>query len=108
MDITIKIIDRKGTKHEVKVPTDMALNLMHVVRAYELEPVGTIGICGGMAMCHTCQCYAINDVNLPEKREAEEATLSRLMHIKPNSRLSCQIPITAALEGLEIELAPYL
>jgi 2Fe-2S ferredoxin len=59
-------------------------------------------------MCHTCQCYAINDVNLPEKREAEEATLSRLMHLKSNSRLSCQIPITAALEGLEIELAPYI
>jgi 2Fe-2S ferredoxin len=108
MDITIKITDRKGKKHEVKVPTDMALNLMHVVRAYELEPIGTIGICGGMAMCHTCQCYAINDVNLPEKREAEEATLSRLMHLKSNSRLSCQIPITAALEGLEIELAPYI
>lgn len=106
MDITIKITDRKGTKHEVKVPTDMALNLMHVVRAYELEPVGTIGLCGGMAMCHTCQCYAINDVNLPEKREAELATLSRLPNIKTNSRLSCQIPITAALEGLEIELAP--
>jgi 2Fe-2S ferredoxin len=106
MDITIKITDRKGQTHEVKVPTDMALNLMHVVRAYELEPVGTVGVCGGMAMCHTCQCYAINDVNLPEKREAELATLSRLPNIKPNSRLSCQIPVTAALEGLEIEIAP--
>lgn len=106
MDISIKITDRRGQKHEVKVPTDMALNLMHVVRAYELEPVGTIGVCGGMAMCHTCQCYTLNDVNLPEKREAEEATLSRLPNIKQNSRLSCQIPVTAALEGLEIEIAP--
>lgn len=106
MDITIKIIDRQGQKHEVKAPTDMALNLMHVVRAYELEPAGTIGLCGGMAMCHTCQCYAINDVDLPEKREAEVATLSRLPNIKTNSRLSCQIPITKELEGLEIELAP--
>jgi ferredoxin len=106
MDITIKIKDRKGQIHVVKAPTDMALNLMHVVRAYELEPAGTIGLCGGMAMCHTCQCYTINDVDLPEKREAELATLSRLPNIKINSRLSCQIPITAALEGLEIELAP--
>ena len=107
MDITIKITDRKGAKHEVKVPTDMALNLMQVVRAYGFEPIGSIGICGGMAMCHTCQCCVVNDVNLPEKREAEEVTLSRLIHLKPNSRLSCQIPITAALEGLEIELAPF-
>ncbi len=28
MDITIKIKDRKGQLHEVKAPTDMALNLM--------------------------------------------------------------------------------
>ena len=108
MDITIKITDRKGQTHEVKVPTDMALNLMQVVRAYELEPFGTVGICGGMAMCPTCQCYVENDLNLPEKREAEEATLSRLLHVKHNSRLSCQIHVTKELEGIEIALAPYL
>jgi 2Fe-2S ferredoxin len=106
MDITIKIKNRKGEVHEVKAPTDMSLNLMQVVRAYELEPIGTIGLCGGNAMCHTCQCYAANDVLLPEKREAELATLSRLSNMKPNSRLSCQIPVTQALEGLEIEIAP--
>lgn len=108
MDISIKITDRKGLTHEVKVPTDMALNLMQVVRAYELEPIGTVGICGGMAMCPTCQCYVGNDVNLPEKREEESATLSRLLHVRPNSRLSCQIPVTKELEGIEIVLAPYL
>jgi ferredoxin-2, mitochondrial len=107
MDISIKITDRKGQTHKVKVPTDMALNLMQVVRAYELEPVGTIGICGGMAMCPTCQCYITNAFDLPEKREEELNTLSRLMHVKPNSRLSCQIPVTKELEGIEIELAPY-
>lgn len=106
MDITIKIKNRKGQVSEVKAPTDMALNLMHVVRAYELEPQGTIGLCGGMAMCHTCHCYAINEVDLPEKKEAELGTLSRLPNIKPNSRLSCQIPVTKDLEGLEIEIAP--
>jgi ferredoxin-2, mitochondrial len=108
MDITIKITDRRGQTHVVNVPTDMALNLMHVVRAYELEPVGTIGICGGMAMCPTCHCYQKNDLELPEIKETEAATLSRLQYIKPNSRLSCQIPITKELEGLEIELAPFM
>jgi len=108
MDITIKITDRSGLTHEVKVPTDMGLNLMQVVRAYELEPLGTVGICGGMAMCPTCHCYVENEVILPEKREAELATLSRLMHVSSNSRLSCQIPVTKELEGLAIALAPYL
>jgi ferredoxin-2, mitochondrial len=106
MDITIKIKNRKGEIHEVKAPTDMSLNLMHVVRAYELEPNGTIGLCGGNAMCHTCQCYAINDVLLPEKKEIEQATLTRIPNAKTNSRLSCQIRVTPELEGLEIEVAP--
>lgn len=108
MDISIKITDRKGLTHEVKVPTDMGLNMMQVVQAYELEPFGTVGMCGGKLMCPTCQCYVGNDINLPEKREEEEATLSRLLHVKSNSRLGCQIPVTKELEGLEIELAPYL
>jgi 2Fe-2S ferredoxin len=106
MDIIIRIKDRKGQLHKVKAPTDMALNLMQVIRAYELGAAGTIGLCGGIAMCHTCQCYAINDVNLAEKGEAELATLSRLTNSKTNSRLSCQIPVTVGLEGLEIEIAP--
>lgn len=108
MDITIKITDRNGLTHEVKVPTDMGLNMMQVVQAYELEPFGTVGMCGGKLMCPTCQCYVENDVNLPEKREEEVATLSRLMYVKSNSRLSCQIPVSKELEGIAIALAPYL
>ena len=106
MDISIKITDRRGQTHEVKVPTDMGLNLMQVVQAYELEPMGTVGMCGGKLMCPTCQCYIQNDVDLPEKREEELGTISRLLNVKSNSRLSCQIPVTKDLEGLEIELAP--
>ncbi|MFI0491714.1 ferredoxin [Flavobacterium sp.] len=108
MDISIKITDRKGKTHEVQVPTDMALNLMQVIRAYELEPAGTVGICGGMAMCPTCQCYVLNNVTLPEKKELEKATLSRLQYVKTNSRLSCQVVVTKEMEGLELELAPML
>ena len=93
MDILIKITDRKGITHELKFPVDMALNLMLIVRAYELEPIGTIEICIGMAMCYSCQCYVGNEVNLPQKRAEEVATLSRLLQLKSNSHLSCQIPL---------------
>ena len=61
-DITIKITDREGVKHVVLAPTDMNLNVMELIRMYELAPEGTIGICGGMAMCASCQCYTLNDV----------------------------------------------
>ena len=105
-DITIIIIDRIGQSHEVQAPTDMNLNIMELVRMYELAPEGTIGICGGMAMCASCQCYVLNDIALPEKGDDEEAMLSEAFNVKPNSRLGCQIQISENLEGREIELAP--
>ena len=63
MDVKITIIDRDGNSHTVEAPTDMNMNIMELVRAYELAPEGTIGICGGMAMCASCQCYILNDID---------------------------------------------
>ncbi len=105
-DITIKITDREGVLHEVQAPTDMNMNIMELVRAYELAPEGTIGICGGMAMCASCQCYVMNEVALPEKGPDEDAMLWEAFNVKENSRLGCQISITPEIDGLEIELAP--
>ena len=105
-DIKITIIDRDGVSHNIDAPTDMAVNLMEVVRAYELAPEGTIGICGGMAMCASCQCYVLSNHDLPEMQDDEEAMLSEAFYVKDNSRLSCQIEITPQIEGLEVELAP--
>lgn len=105
-DIKITIIDREGISHEVDAPTDMNMNVMELVRAYELAPEGTIGICGGMAMCASCQCYVLNEVELPEKSDDEDAMLSEAYNVKENSRLGCQIHITPEIAGLKVELAP--
>ncbi len=105
-DITITITDRDGAIHEVQAPTDMNMNLMEIVRSYELAAEGTIGICGGMAMCASCQCYVESDHELPEKGDEEEAMLSEAFFVKDNSRLGCQIHITPELDGLKVTLAP--
>lgn len=106
-DIKITIIDREGVNHEVDAPTDMNMNIMELVRAYELAPEGTIGVCGGMAMCASCQCYVIGDeVSLPEMTPDEDAMLSEAFNVKESSRLSCQLHINEAMEGLVVELAP--
>lgn len=106
-DITLKITDRDGVSHELKAPTDMSMNLMEVMRAYEIAQNGEIGVCGGMAMCASCQCYVQNDVLLPEKSDEEEAMLFEAYHVQENSRLGCQILITEEIDGLEVILAPY-
>jgi ferredoxin len=105
-DISIKITDREGMQHEVMAPTDMNLNIMELIRMYELAPEGTVGICGGMAMCASCQCYVLNDVLKTQRNDDEEAMLSEAYHVKENSRLGCQIPISDAIDGLSIEIAP--
>jgi 2Fe-2S ferredoxin len=92
----------------VVAPTDMSMNLMEVIRSYELAEEGSIGVCGGMAMCASCQVYVVKgEKNLYEKSAEEDAMLSEAFHVKENSRLGCQIHITEDIDGLEVEMAPY-
>lgn len=105
-DINIIIIDREGITHNVTAPTDMNMNLMEIVRSYELAPEGTIGICGGMVMCSSCQCYVQSDHFLPEMSGEEDAMLAEAFNVKENSRFSCQIQMKPEIDGLMIELAP--
>lgn len=105
-EINLIIKDRDGKTHEIIAPTDMAMNLMEIIRSYELAPEGTIGVCGGIAMCASCQCYIHSKHSLPEMEDDEEAMLSEAFNVKENSRLSCQISVNKALDGLSCELAP--
>ncbi|MEP0265259.1 2Fe-2S iron-sulfur cluster-binding protein [Dokdonia sp.] len=105
-DIHIHVTDREGTTHKIEAPTDMNMNLMEIVRMYELAPEGTIGVCGGMAMCASCQCYVESDHELPEMSDDEDAMLAEAFYTEDNSRLGCQIHISPELEGLKIKLAP--
>ena len=107
-DITLKITDRNGQTHEVVAPTDMSMNLMEVIRSYELADEGTIGVCGGMAMCASCQVYVVEgSAKLNGMGDEEDAMLSEAFHVQDNSRLGCQIHVTAEIDGLEVEIAPY-
>ena len=105
-DIQLKITDRDGKIHNVMAPIDMAMNLMEVIRSYELAPEGTIGVCGGMAMCASCQCYITSNHSLPNMEDEEEAMLSEAFNVTDKSRLGCQIAINQELDGIELTIAP--
>jgi len=104
-DITLKITDREGILHEIQAPTDMGMNLMEIIRSYELAEEGTIGICGGMAMCASCHCYINSNHDLSPKTDEEDAMLSETFNIQNNSRLGCQIQLKPSLNGLKINIA---
>lgn len=101
--IVIKVEDRDGVVHELEAPTDMAMNVMEVCKAYELPVEGT---CGGMALCASCHCYVQSEHELPEPSDDEEDMLDQAFFVEDNSRLGCQIRITEEIDGLEVKLAP--
>jgi 2Fe-2S ferredoxin len=101
--IQVTIIDREDKQHLLDAPTDMNMNIMEICKAYEL-PVE--GICGGMALCASCQVYLESDTPLPEQSDSELAMLDQAFHVKDNSRLGCQIRITEEIEGIVLRLAP--
>ena len=102
-DINISVIDRSGNEHQLSGPTDMNLNLMELLKMSEFPIEGT---CGGMAMCASCHVYVLSSNNLTEKSNEEMAMLDESWDTKVNSRLSCQLKLTASLDGIQVELAP--
>ena len=68
---------------------------------------GIVGECGGSLMCATCHVYVAEDdvKRLPPKSELEAEMLeSAAAQLRPTSRLSCQIKVTDALDGLIVEM----
>jgi 2Fe-2S ferredoxin len=68
---------------------------------------GIVGECGGGLACATCHCYV--DANwldqLPPPSDDERAMLESVAESqRPASRLSCQIVMTSALDGLTVHM----
>lgn len=98
----LKVVDRDGVEHEV--PAKPGLKVMEVLR--ELD-YGVAAICGGMCSCATCHIYVDPAwiERLPAPMSDERELLGELSHHRENSRLSCQVEITAALDGLKVTIA---
>ncbi|MHB0951940.1 MAG: 2Fe-2S iron-sulfur cluster-binding protein [Allorhizobium sp.] len=62
--------------------------------------------CGGACACATCHVYVdaawTDAVGAPSPME--EDMLDFAVDVQPNSRLSCQIKVTAALDGLVVRV----
>jgi ferredoxin, 2Fe-2S len=102
--IEITVTDRDGGVHRVAARD--GVSLMETLR--ELE-YGVAAICGGMCSCATCHVYVAEPWvgKLAQMQGDEKEILQELESFRPSeSRLSCQIPVDAALAGLEVEVAP--
>ncbi len=94
----IKYIDETGKERDADVPAGWSV-MEGAVK--NLIP-GIDADCGGACACATCHVYvdpAWLD-KLPPRQEMEESMLDFAQEVRPNSRLSCQIAVTPALDGL--------
>lgn len=64
--------------------------------------------CGGACACATCHVYVEGGWydKLPPRSDAEVDMLDMALAVEPNSRLSCQITCSDALDGITVTIAP--
>lgn len=99
--VQVIILDAEGAAH---VLTGRAGDsVMQVARAADL-PV--LAECNGSLACATCHMVVDPDWagRLAPVSDDEEAMLDTVFHLKPTSRLSCQIRLTPELDGIRLSL----
>lgn len=67
---------------------------------------GIKGQCGGGCTCCTCHCWIRSPwfARLATPHQDELDMLEYAWGRGPKSRLACQVPVTAALHGIEVEV----
>jgi ferredoxin, 2Fe-2S len=98
----VTYIEHSGKEHVAEVPEGWSL-MEGAVK--NLIP-GIDADCGGACACATCQVFVDLGwlAKLPTKTDMEETMLDFAPEQKPNSRLSCQVRMTAELDGIVLRL----
>ena len=101
----ITYIEHDGTKHTV----DAELGSTVMETALRNDVASIVAECGGGCTCATCMVHvdeAWSAIVGPPSAEEEEM-LDSAFAVKPTSRLSCQIKVTEALDGLIVHTPAY-
>ncbi|PTB85469.1 (2Fe-2S)-binding protein [Pseudidiomarina aestuarii] len=99
-----KVIYIDAQDNQFEADVKVGQNLMDGAVDHMID--GILGECGGVMSCATCHCYvdpAWAD-KIPEPSELEEDMLGMVIEPQDNSRLSCQIDMTEALDGIVVRL----
>jgi 2Fe-2S ferredoxin len=101
----ITFIESTGAEHVV----DGQVGVSVMETAVKNMVPGIDADCGGACACATCHVYVdagwLEKVGKPQAME--ESMLDFAYEPKENSRLSCQITVTDALDGLVVRLPQF-
>lgn len=96
----ITFVDHAGARRTVNAETGATVMEAAIKNAIP----GVVAECGGACACATCHVY-VDDAwkaVTGEPSHMEEDMLDFAFDVRPNSRLSCQIRVTAAMDGLVV------
>lgn len=100
--VTVEFITHEGKS--IAVQAEVGRSLMEA--AVRNGVSGIQADCGGACSCATCHCYVGDEwfEKIGGAEGDEEAMLEFAYEVKDTSRLSCQIKVTEALNGVKIYL----
>ncbi len=98
------ITDRAG--NERLIEGRVGLSVMELIRDNGFDEL--LALCGGCCACGTCHVYVDEAfaAKLPRMSADESDLLDNSKSRTAQSRLSCQLAFTNALDGLKVEIAP--
>jgi 2Fe-2S ferredoxin len=97
------VVNRAGEESTIAVSD--GLTVMEAIRDNGFDEL--LALCGGCCSCATCHVHvdpAFKD-RLPAMSEDEDDLLESSDHRDEYSRLGCQVPFTADLDGLRVTIA---
>ena len=100
-----KLLVTNRAGQETAIEATAGLSVMENIRDNGFDEL--LALCGGCCSCATCHIHVDPDFadKLPTMSEDENDLLDSSDHRDAYSRLSCQLPMTDALDGLKVTIA---
>jgi 2Fe-2S ferredoxin len=100
----LTVITRTGEEHSFDASPSSSI--MEAIRDSGIDEIAAI--CGGCCSCATCHVHVdpAYVANLPPRSEDEFGLLQGSASFNDSSRLSCQIRVADAVEGLRVTIVP--
>ena len=100
MKVRVRYIDSKGVARTIEA--DPGLSVMQVAKEYNVPEIAAD--CGGACSCASCHVY-VDEAWLDKfapMGKIENSLLAMQENRKKNSRLSCQLKLSEAMDGLTV------
>jgi 2Fe-2S ferredoxin len=101
---TLLVTTREGEERAIEAPD--GISVMQSIRDAGIDEL--LALCGGCLSCATCHVYIDEEdlARVPAVSEDENDLLESSDHKSERSRLSCQLIVSDALDGLRLSIAP--